>query len=266
MSDPSPPSPPASPRRRGPPRRITVQRIDTLSPAMRRITFTGELSGFGPPAPGGYLKLVFPEPGRQEAVTPTPEGPRPASMRTYTPRRYDAQTLALDVDFVLHGEGPASNWVERARVGDVLYMMGPGPGYVVDAVAPLHWLIGDDSALPALETILEALPAAGRAEVFAEVVDAAEERPLAGAVPRQVHWLPRGPDKHRAGTALEAALRARPAPPPGTRLYIACEAGAMRRLRHLFIDELGVPKAQVVGRGYWKLGDVNHPDHDYGDD
>ncbi|WP_280154230.1 siderophore-interacting protein [Piscinibacter sp. XHJ-5] len=256
-----------TPRRRSPPRRITVRRIQTLSPAMRRITFGGpDLAGFGPPAPAGYLKLVFPEPGRQEAVPPAPEGPRPSSMRTYTPRRFDAGALELDVDFVLHGEGPASNWVERAELGDALYMMGPGPGYAVDRSAPLHWLIGDDSALPAIETLLEVLPETSRAEVFAEVVSADEERTLAGTVARQVHWLPRGPDKNTAGAALEAALRARPAPPLGTRIYIACEAMAMRRLRRLLIEELGVPKAQVIGRGYWKLGEVNHPDHDYGDD
>jgi hypothetical protein len=27
-----------------------------------------------------------------------------------------------------------------------------------------------------------------------------------------------------------------------------------------------VAKSHVVGRGYWKLGTVNHPDHDYGED
>ncbi|HEX6706372.1 MAG TPA: siderophore-interacting protein [Albitalea sp.] len=255
-----------APRRRSPPRRITVQQVRTLSPAMRRITFAGaELAGFGPPAPAGYIKLVFPEPGQSEAVAPTPDGPRPANMRTYTPRRYDPQALELDVDFVLHGEGPASNWAEQAQPGQVLYMMGPGLGYAFDATAPLHWLIGDDSALPAIETILEALPAASRAEVFAEVVSATEERPLSATPPTTTHWLTRGADNTTAGVALEAALRATAPPPAGTRVYIACEAMAMRRIRQVLIDTLGVPKAQIIGRGYWKLGAVNHPDHDYGE-
>ena len=255
------------PRRRSPPRRVEVSRVQSLSPAMRRVTFRGaDLAGFGPPSPAGYIKLVFPEPGQAEAVAPTPDGPKPASMRTYTPRRYDSAALELDVDFVLHGEGPASNWVEQAAPGQALFMMGPGPGYAFDAAAPLHWLIGDDSALPAIETILEALPEGSRAEVFAEVVDAGEERDLASRVPVQVHWLPRGADKQLAGSALEAALRAGAAPTAGTRVYIACEAMAMRRIRRLLIDELGVPKSQIIGRGYWKLGAINHPDHDYGEE
>ena len=40
----------------------------------------------------------------------------------------------------------------------------------------------------------------------------------------------------------------------------------MRRLRLQLINELGVERSQIVGRGYWKLGTLNHPDHDYGDD
>jgi NADPH-dependent ferric siderophore reductase len=34
----------------------------------------------------------------------------------------------------------------------------------------------------------------------------------------------------------------------------------------LLIDELGVERSRIVGRGYWKLGTVNHPDHDYGEE
>jgi NADPH-dependent ferric siderophore reductase len=257
----------AGPKRRPTPRRIAVTRVQTLSPAMRRVTFHGpDLAGFGPPAPAGYIKLVFPEPGQDEAVPPTPEGPKPASMRTYTPRRYDAAALELDVDFVLHGEGPASAWARQAQPGQALYMMGPGPGYKVEPSATTHWLIGDDTAVPAIETILLALPVHGTADVYAEVASADEARNLETAVPTDVRWLPRGDDPARAGAALETALRGAAPPPAGTRVYLACEAAAMRRLRTLLIDELGVPKSHIVGRGYWKLGTVNHPDHDYGED
>jgi NADPH-dependent ferric siderophore reductase len=257
----------SGPKRRPTPRRITVARVQALSPAMRRVTFHGpDLANFGPPAPAGYIKLVFPSPGQDEAVPPTPDGPKPASMRTYTPRRYDPAALELDVDFVLHGEGPASAWARQAQPAQVLYMMGPGPGYKPDPSATTHWLIGDDTAMPAIETILLALQAHSTANVYAEVVSADEQRSLDTAVSTEVHWLSRGDDPARAGTALETALRGAAPPPQGTRVYLACEASAMRRLRKLLIDELGVAKSHVVGRGYWKLGTVNHPDHDYGED
>ena len=234
---------------------------------MRRITLTGaELEGFAPAGPASYLKLIFPEPGQTEPTRPLPDGPRAVSMRTYTPLAVRPETLEVDVDFVLHGEGPASTWAAQAKVGQVLFLMGPGPGYTLDAEATQHLLIADDSALPAVETILATLPASARALVLLEVISAAEERPLHSAAQLEVTWLPRGSDHRAAGLPLEQALRALPAMAADTRIYLACEAAAMRRLRKLLTDELGIPRGQIVGRGYWKLDEVNHPDHDYGDD
>jgi NADPH-dependent ferric siderophore reductase len=254
-------------RRRSPPRRVVVARVQTLSPAMRRITLAGdELAGFALSAPASYVKLIFPEAGQSEPVPPSPDGPRSMNMRTYTPRRFDAQSLELDVDFVLHGVGPASNWAEQAQPGQPLLLMGPGPGYAIDPDATEHLLIGDDSALPAVETILESLPPHARASVLAEVVGAREERPLASAVPFELRWAHRGEDPRDAGRALEAALRAMPTPAPHTRIYVACEAMAMRRIRRLLIDERDVPRSHAVGRGYWKLDEDNHSDQDYGED
>lgn len=259
-------SPPPA-RKRRPPRRVEVSRIEVLSPAMRRITLTGaELAGFEPTAPASYLKLIFPEPGQLEPTRPLPDGPRAVSMRTYTPLAVRPDALEVDVDFVLHGDGPAASWAAQAQVGQVLYLMGPGPGYPVDASAAQHLLLADDSALPAVETILAALPASAQVQVLLEVISAAEERPLHSPATLAVQWLARGDDHRAAGEPLAQALRSLPAMAPDTKIYLACEAAAMRRIRQLLVDELGVPRSQIVGRGYWKLGAVNHPDHDYGDD
>lgn len=62
-------------------------------------------------------------------------GPRSPRMRTYTPRRIDGEAGELDIDFVLHGDGPASQWAGRAEIGDKFVMMGPAPGYAVDREA-----------------------------------------------------------------------------------------------------------------------------------
>ena len=256
-----------APRRRGPPRLVEVLSVQTLSPLMRRITFGGaSLAGFSTPQPAGYIKLIFPEPGQTEPPPFNPDGPRPTSMRTYTPRRFDPQALTIEVDFVLHGEGPAGLWAAQAAAGQRLLMMGPGPGYTPDANASEFMLIGDDSALPAIEMILESLPAGARATVVVEVVDAAEERPLPGAAHTTLHWAHRGNDAHSTGDAALHVLERLPPPAPTTQVYIACEAGAMRRIRQWAAEHWPVPRPQTVGRGYWKLGNVNHPDHDYGAD
>jgi len=260
-------TPDAAPRKRRPPRRVQVTRVQTLSPLMRRITLQGaELEGFEVNDPASYMKLIFPEPGQTEPERPLPDAPRPKSMRTYTPLAVRNDVHEVDVDFVLHGDGPASTWAAQAQAGQVLYLMGPGPGYKLALDAPVHVLIGDDSALPAFETILAALPASAQVQVLVEVVDAAEERPLQSAAKVDAQWVARGSDNTQAGTALEAALRKAGALPADARIYLACEADAMRRLRQLLIEELGVERSRIVGRGYWKLGTVNHPDHDYGED
>lgn len=258
-------TPPA--RKRRPPRRVEVSRVEVLSPAMRRITFKGaELEGFAPEAPASYLKLIFPEPGQSEPDRPLPDAPRPKSMRTYTPLAVRPEAHEVDVDFVLHGEGPASTWASQARVGQVIYLMGPGPGYALDKTAAQHLLIADDSALPAIENILAALPASASVHLLVEVISAQEERALQSPAKVSAQWLPRGTDHRSAGQPLEKALRAMPPVSAETKIYLACEAAAMRRIRKLLIDELDINRSQIVGRGYWKLDTVNHPDHDYGED
>jgi NADPH-dependent ferric siderophore reductase len=260
-------APETAPRKRRPPRRVKVSRVQILSPAMRRITLTGtELQGFDVTDPASYMKLIFPEPGQLEPTRPLPDGPRATSMRTYTPLAVRPDVQEVDVDFVLHGEGPASTWAAQAQVGQVLFLMGPGPGYKLQADAPAYLLIGDDSALPAFETILASLPATAKVQVLMEVADAAEERALPGPAQTAVQWVVRGPDNTQAGRALETALRQASPPAADARIYLACEAGAMRRIRQLLTDELDMARSQITGRGYWKLGNVNHPDHDYGDD
>ena len=233
---------------------------------MRRVTLQGaELAGFAVSHPASYMKLIFPEPGQTEPARPLPDGPRSSNMRTYTPLAVRADALEVDVDFVLHGHGPAATWAAQARAGQVLFLMGPGPGYPLDTQAAQHLLLGDASALPAFETILACLPATARVRVLVEAVAAAEQRTLQSLAQLDIAWLTSQPG-HDAGHALEAAVRLAGRPAPDEYIYLACEASAVRRIRRLLMEELGVARERIVARGYWKRGSVNHPDHDYGED
>ncbi len=255
-------------RPRPTPRRIEVLEIQPLSPHMARITFGGaDLAGFEWRGPAGHLKLTVPDDGQHEAPMPQEDGPRSALMRTYTPRGFDAKALTLDVDFVLHAHGPAGRWASRAQVGDRLVLMGPAPGYRIDTGADWFVLAGDDTALPAIETILAELPARARALVFVEVVDGGEARELRSPARVDVQWVVRPGEPAPPGQALDAALRALPALPPGPgRIYVGCESTAMRRIRDFWVKERGVQVRNVVARGYWKQGNPNHPDRDYADE
>lgn len=236
---------------------------------MRRVTFSGEdLATFAWSGPAAHIKIIFPEPGLglDTVAVPEPDGPRPATTRTYTPRRFDADALTLDVDFVLHGHGPASAWAAQARIGQQLVMMGPGPGYAADDAAPWYVLIGDDAALPAIETIVEALPGTLPITAFIEVPAADEARTLGGRADADVRWVVRGDDAQAAGSALEQALSAFIWPTDAGRVYVGCESNAMRRIRTAVSAATGLERSRIVARGYWRVGAVNHPDRDYAED
>ena len=268
MSSTTPDSSGGAPRKPPTARRVEVLHVHRLSPLMIRVTFTGDaLEGFEWRGPAGHLKLTVPAEGSHEAAMPAPDGPRSPFMRTYTPRRFDAALRELDVDLVLHDEGPAGKWAMRAQRGDQLVVMGPGPGYKIDPEASWFVLAGDETALPAIETILEELPAHARAKVYVEVMNHREARPLQSAASIEVRWVSRGDDFREAGKPLEAALRSLAALPAGPgRIYVGCEAGAMRRIRDYYLKERAVERNTLVTRGYWKLGAANPSDRDFGDD
>jgi NADPH-dependent ferric siderophore reductase len=249
---------------------LTVSRI---GPRLVSVLVRGEgLEAFADAAPTSHLKVFLPAPGQDEPLLPEfmPEGqavpddaPAP-TVRTYTPRRFDAASGTLEIQFVLHGAGPASEWAERVSAGDKLAVAGPGGRFVMDSEATRWWIAGDESAIPAVGTLLEALPASATAEVHIEVADADDEVKLAGPAKTEITWHHRR-SPGAFGAELEEAARTAVIA-DGTKVWIACEAAAMRGIRRYFLSERRLPGSALVTRGYWRLGEANHPDHDYGDD
>jgi NADPH-dependent ferric siderophore reductase len=257
------------PRRRFRP--VEVVGVRRVTPRLVRVTLGGGgLDGFEVVAPTQHVKLLFPASGEEAPALPEagPDGlrfaddrPRPV-MRTFTPRHFDAETNRLEVDFVLHGEGPASTWAAAAAPGRRIAVAGPG-GRMPLALGPGRFVVaGDESAMPAITTLLAALPASAVAEVHLEVGDASDEVELASAAEVSTRWTARRPGVF--GATLEAALTS-DAVAGASGVWVACEAMAVRRIRRALLTG-GVPPASVVTRGYWRLGEENHPDHDFGED
>lgn len=230
-----------------------------------------DLGGFADATPTSHLKVFLPADGQDAPNLPeyTPEGAvyaddgPPPVVRTYTPRRYDPQSKTLEIQFLLHGDGPASDWAQRARPGDKLAVAGPGGRFSLEPAADHWWIAGDESAIPAIGTLLEALPATVTADVHIEVADAGDELGVPGSAKTTITWHHRTPGVYGAELVDAAAAAAIPA---GGRIWVACEAGAMRDIRRYFTRERGIPVGQLVTRGYWRTGEQNHPDHDYGED
>jgi NADPH-dependent ferric siderophore reductase len=185
-------------------------------------------------------------------------------VRTYTPRRFDPATRTLEVEFVLHGDGPASEWAAQAKPGDRVAISGPGGRFTFDATVSRWWIARDESALPAVGTLMDALPASANAEVHLEVNDIDNKIDMPSKAKVEVAWHHRHPAKE-PGAELHQAIRTADIT-TGTQVWVACEAVAVRRIRRDLLEDRGLPKERIVTRGYWRLGSVNHPDHDYGDD
>ena len=252
-------------KKRPPPRPITVEKVERVTPLLTRVVFGGEaLQGFGPPRPGAHIKLLFVPEGAEWSPEDS-EAPRPPS-RTYTPRRFDPDRRQLEVEFVHHGDGIASNWASNASVGEQMYVGGPGGGYDVPEDATEIVLIADDTAMPAAGTILESLPDGCRPHVFCEITNADEQRPLSSSVSIEPNWLCRADENARQGVMLERAIRSMDPLPNNAYWWIACEAATMRRIRDYLVNDCGVDAERLHTRGYWKLGETNYPDHDYGND
>ncbi|GAB3848052.1 siderophore-interacting protein [Nesterenkonia populi] len=144
-------------------------------------------------------------------------------IRTYTVRAIRPLDREVDIDFVLHEErtgpmGPAASWAASARPGDELVVIGPDrrseePGGGIEwnpGTAREVMLAGDETAAPAICSILESLAVSDEAGVFfgeayIEVPtsgDVLEVKPPAGVV---VRWLPR--EDSPMGELLSAAVR-----------------------------------------------------------
>jgi NADPH-dependent ferric siderophore reductase len=259
-------------RPRKPPRPAEVVSVARIAPRLVSVRVGGDaLDGFRIEAPTSHIKVFLPAPGQTALVLPryTPDGPvwpadgeRP-SVRTYTPRRFDDGSGTLEVQFILHGAGPASEWAERARPGDKLAIGGPGGRFTLDPSVRRWWIAGDESAIPAIGTLLDALPAEVIADVHIEVAGSGDEIELPTAAKASISWHHRRTPDAWGEELYETAAGGRP---EGAQVWVACEAAAMRRIRRYLVTERQLPASTMVTRGYWRLGEANHPDHDYGDD
>jgi NADPH-dependent ferric siderophore reductase len=238
------------------PRLLQVRRSERVTPRMIRVTLGGdELTGFPGDGPDRRIKMFFPVPGQERPAVPRaasggpvwPAGEARPAIRTYTVRRFDAGSGELDVDFVLHGDGPAAAWAADARPGAWVGVSEPGGRYEPDPTADFHVVIGDETALPAVATVLDALPAGVPSRTFLEVADAAEEQELPGTVT----WVHRG--DREAGVPLAEAVRAAEFPPGRGQAWLSGESACVKDLRKHLLDDRGLDRRAVYATGYWRI-------------
>ena len=220
-------------------RELKVVRVETPSPGFRRLTVAGDaLAGFVSASFDDHVKL-FIDAGGAELL-----------RRDYTPRHYDAAAGELTLDFAVHADGPASDWAVQARPGSALTVAGPRGSFIIPLDYDWHLLVGDASALPAIERRLEELPAGARALVLLQL-DPADRRPLKSAAQVQLQHV-----DDDAG--LLAAARALVLPAGEGYAWCAGEASVMAALRRVLVDEKGHDRQAIRAAAYWKRGAIAH--------
>ncbi|GAB2518384.1 siderophore-interacting protein [Nocardiopsis aegyptia] len=248
--------------------RTRVVRTERVSKHFVSVVLGGEeLSGFEFLGQDQFVRLFLPRQGQEQLHMPTAADRRWVEqmyamsddvrphVRNYSVRSFDADARELELEFVDHGDGgPASAWAASASPGDEAGILAEGVYYQPTDDTDWQLLVGDESAVPALVSILEQAPDDLRAQVFLEVPSSDDVRPLPSRPGVDVHWLPRT-DPHAVPGRLALDTVCATALPKGRPYcFVAGENALPTSLRRTLVREHGVPKPDITFVGYWRHG------------
>jgi NADPH-dependent ferric siderophore reductase len=242
--------PPQIPFARRAPRptwRLTVVGARDVTLHMREVSLIGDdLAAFAC-RPGQDLVLNL----------PTETG---VARRHYTVRRFDPAEHRLDIQFVLHGDAPATRWARQARHGDALIAEGPRGRTFVSGEADWRLFTGDETALPGIAAMIEALPRGERAFAIIEVAGPEDAQPIATAADLDICWLHRGGYPAASSQGLIAALADFELPAGAGQACVIGETATVRAQRQSLLAR-GMTKGQISAEGYWRPGRIGGHDH-----
>lgn len=248
--------------------RLEVLANERVTPHFARITLGGpDLAGFHGTGGDQTVRFFFPRAGQDGLWLPgrssdmwmaetliQAKSHRPW-VRNYTVREFRAGAHEVDVEFALHGDhGPASAWATRARAGDPAGILDEGVSYLPPAGAGRQLLVGDESAVPAILSILAGAPATMTGDVFLEVPSTADVREgVARPAGVRLHWLPRNGNGDVPGALALAAVREADLGTPGY-TWVAGESRLATGVRRHLVNDRGIAKAAIAFIGYWRHG------------
>ena len=242
--------------------------VTDITPRMRRVRFSGDMAGFASPGHADHIKAFFFPAGVEPRLVPIgphgaeyAEGERP-EMRDYTPRAWDVDKGWIELDFVLHGDGPASTWAADARIGSKLVIGGPRGSIVVPPAFDWYLLAGDETALPALGRRIEELPDGSKVIAVIEVADAAEEQTFETAADVTLRYVHRNGAAAGTTSLISDAIGGLQFPDGVAYAYIAGEVTMAQAVRAHLQEQRGFDPQYIKAAGYWRLGVADaHEDH-----
>ena len=220
---------------------FTVTSSEQLTEHFRRVSFTD----------GGMLKVT--------GVHPTMwvrlwfENAGKPHQRGYTLVDPDPEAGTFVVDFAMH-EGPACDWALEAKPGDVIEATVQGSAFTApDPLPPRLLLLGDAASLPAINSLLAALPDRP-ATIWFETVHHESDASLLelDAERHELRLVPREDSGARFVSEVRSALPELIDDPVEAFVWIACDTKTTRALAAFARKELGIPKERVKALAYWR--------------
>lgn len=116
------------------------------------------------------------------------------------------------------------------------------------AALPWHWLLGDASALPAIERRLAQLPTGAHVTVRVQLGQQGARRPLGSSAQLDLQWV----------DSLVEAVQPLQIPQGDGFIWAAGEHGDMAALRRAVLAKPGVNPRRMRIASYWKRGEAAH--------
>lgn len=220
---------------------FTVTGSEEVTKDFRRVHFTD----------GGMLALTGVHPTMWVRVW-FENGGKP-HQRAYTLVDPDPAAGTFSLEFALH-EGCASDWARKAQPGDMIEATLQGTGFAAPDPLPTRlFVIGDPASLPAINSLLDALPQVP-ATIWFETTHASDhDLPL--RLDAAHHDLRSVPRRDAGAHLVDEVKTALPSLLDGAAdayIWIACDTTTTRALTAYVRKDLAIPKDRVNALGYWR--------------
>jgi len=223
---------------------LEVAAVEAVTPRMRRIQLSSAALNRFVYLPGQDVALAF---RRDDGST---------VRRRYTIRRFAPEERIIEIDVVMHGDGPGMRWAQAAAPGAPVDAIGPRGKITLAPDAQWHLFAGDASAVPGALAMMEALPSEVAARAFLQVDEAAEHQPAELAGDKRVAWQYEQGAPAVAAAGLRETLSEAALPDGRGHAYLAGEVALVLALKAELLGR-GWRADQISAKAYWNRGRPN---------